>query len=149
MAAQAWTFYREFKKYMADGFLDMDGDIWRISLYTSASDAATDTQSTISEITNEVASVTGYSTSGKTLSATTWTTGASTGEMRFDATAVIWTATASDIVDVKFAIIWASGASAGSRKLMCFTSLSSGQFTVGTGNTLTITPSANGIWELN
>lgn len=147
MAAGAWTFYNEFKKYLAKADVDFDGQ-FRISLFTSASNAATATLSIVSEVTNEVTEANGYSSSGKAL-VETWGTGASASEFRFDATAVIWTATAGNIANVKFAVIWASGASAGARKLVCFSQLSTGQFTITTGNTLTVTPSANGIFELN
>ncbi len=147
MAVAAWAFYNEFKKYLGSGDAQMDGQ-FRIGLYTSASNAATVTLSTLSELTNEIADGNGYSTSGKALTET-WATGASASEFRFDATAVIWTATGGNIANVKYAVIWASGASAGARKLVCFSTLSTSQFTVTTGNTLTITPSANGIFELN
>ena len=149
MAAGAWAFYNEFKKYMADGTLDLDGNIFRCSLFTSASNAATATLSVIGSVTTEVTEANGYSSSGKTLSATTWATGASAAEMRFDSTAVFWSANAGNIANVKFAVVWISGASAGGRKLVCRSQLSTAQFTVTTGNRLTITPSANGIFELN
>ncbi len=147
MAVGAWTFYNEFKKYLGNGDAQMDGQ-FRIGLYTSASNAATATLSTLSELTNEIADGNGYSTSGKAL-VETWGTGASASEFRFDATAVIWTATGGSIANVKYAVVWASGASAGARKLVCYSQLSTSQFTVTIGNTLTITPSANGIFELN
>ncbi len=147
MAVGAWTFYNEFKKYLGKADADLDGN-FRLGLYTSASNAATATLSTLSELTNEVTEANGYSSSGKALTKT-WATGASASEFRFDATAVIWTATGGNISNVKFAVVWASGASAGARKLLCYSQLSTAQFTVTTGNTLTITPSANGIFELN
>lgn len=149
MAAGAWVFYNEFKKYLGDGSIDLDGNTWRMSLFTSASNAATATLSVISEVTNEVAEANGYSSSGKALSGVTWATGASASEMRFDSTAVIWTATGGTIPNAKIAVIWKEGASAGARKLMAYSLLSTSQFTIGSGNTLTVTPSANGYWELN
>jgi len=147
MAAGAFTFYNEFKKYLGKAEVDFDGN-FRIQLHTSASNAATATLSIISEVTNEVSEGNGYSSSGKALTKT-WATGASASEFRFDATAVIWTATGGNIANIKFAVIWASGASAGARKLVCYSQLSTSQFTVTTGNTITVTPSANGIFELN
>jgi len=147
MAVGNWTIYNEFKKYLGKADVDMDLN-FRISLFTSASNAATVTLSTISEVTSEVTEANGYSSSGKALTKT-WGTGASASEFRFDATAVIWTATGGSITGVKFAVIWASGASAGARKLVCYSQLSTAAFTVTIGNTLTITPSANGIFELN
>lgn len=149
MAAGTWTFYNEAKKYIGAGIIDLDTNNFRMSLFVSASDYATVTQSVISELSGEVTEANGYSSSGKALAAVTWATGASASEFRFDATATIWTATGGTIPNVRAAVIWMSGASAGGRKLLCYATLSTGQFTVGTGNTLTITPSANGIFELN
>ena len=149
MAVGAWTFYNEFKKYMADGTLDLDGTTFRISMFTSASNAATATLSVVGSLTNELTEANGYSSSGKQLSAVTWAAGASASEMRFDSTAKIWTATGGTISNIKFAVIWAAGASAGARKLVCYSQLSTAQFNVTSGNTITITPSANGIFELN
>lgn len=149
MAVGAWTFYNEFKKYMADGTLDLDGNIFRVSLYTSATDVGTVTQSVISELSGEVTEANGYSSSGKTLSATTWAQGASASEYRFDSTAVFWSANGGTIASVKYAVVWVSGASAGARKLVCYSQLSTSAFSVTAGNRLTITPSANGIFELN
>jgi hypothetical protein len=120
-----------------------------MGLYTSASNAATATLSRHSEVTNEVTEGNGYSSSGKALTGVTWTAGASASEMRLDCTALIWTATGGNIANIKYAVIFIEGASANARKLLCYSTLSTSQFTVTTGNTLTITPSANGIFELN
>lgn len=149
MAAGAWTFYNAAKKHLMDGALDLDANTFRMSLYTSASNAATLTLSTISAVTSQVTEAFGYSSSGKPLTAVTWGTGASATEMRFDSTAIVWTAAGGNISAVKFAVIWTTGASAGARKIMCYSQLSTAQFSVTSGNTLTITPSANGIFELN
>jgi len=151
MAAAAWAVYNKFKEYVMDNTIDIDGDIFMLALYTSASNAATTTLSLRSQITNEVANANGYSTGGKTASAPTWGTGASAGEMRFDATATIWSASGGNIVDAKFAVLYdqSTGASAGAQKLIAQSQLSTAQFTITSGNTLTVTPSANGIFELN
>jgi hypothetical protein len=148
MAVGQWTFYNMFREYMADGTLDLDTTGWRIALFTSASNANTATLSIYNQINNEVASVTGYSTSGKTLSGVTWITGASAGVRRWDATATVWTATASPIANVRHAVIYKSAGTSAGRKLVCYSTLSTAQFTISTGNTLTITPSATGIFEL-
>jgi hypothetical protein len=149
MAAGAWTFYNEAKGYIGSADIDLDGANFRMTLYTSASNAATATLSTLAGLTNEVTEANGYSSSGKALTGVTWAAGASASEYRFDCTAVTWTATGGTIPNVKFAVIWKSGASAGARKLVCYSQLSTSQFTLGIGNPLTITPSANGIFELN
>lgn len=148
-AAGAWTFYNEAKKYIGAAEIDLNGSTFRMSLYTSASNAATATLSVISEVTNEVSEANGYSSSGKALSGVTWTVGASASEYRFNASATFWSANAGSIANIKFAVIWITGASAGARKLLVRSQLSTAQFTITAGNRLTITPSANGIFELN
>lgn len=149
MAAGAWTFYNEAKKYLMSGDIDLNSSSFRMTLHTSASNAATNTLSVYGSVTNEVTEATGYSSSGKALTGVTWTAGASASEMRFNSSALVWTATGGNISNIKFAVIWITGASAGARKLLCRSALSTSQFTLTTGNTLTITPSANGIFELN
>lgn len=151
MAAGAWTFYYSAKKHLMDGLIDLDTDTFNMALYTSASNAATAvaTISTLAGVTNQVAAGNGYTTSGKAITAVTWGIGASSSEMRFDSTAVVWTATGGDINNIKYAVIWKVGVSANARKLLCYSQLSTAQFAVTSGNTLTITPSANGYFELN
>ena len=143
MAASAWVVYNLGKKYLMQGDIDLNLSTVRMTLHTSASNAATATLSTYSQLTNELASGNGYSTSGKAITYT-WTVGASASEYRFDATAVIWTATGGNIANIKFAVLSVAGS-----KLIAYSQLTTTQFTLSTGSTLTITPSANGIFELN
>ena len=148
MAVGAFTFYKHTPKNIGAGKINLSGGNFRIALFTSASNAATLTLSTIGSVTNEVGSGNGYSSSGKALASKTWLSGASAGQWRFNAAATVWTGTGGTIPNVKFAVIWASGASAGARKLVCYSQLSTGQFTITANNTLTITPSATGIFNL-
>ena len=151
MPAQAWSFYNRAKKYLMDATIDLNGHTFDLHLFTSAANFATKTLSTLGSLTNQVASGNGYAQSGKALTVT-WTVGASASEMRFNALALIWTGTGGSIANIKAAAIVArTGASgkAAANKLLCYSSLSAGQFTVTIGNTLTVTPAANGIFELN
>ncbi len=148
MAAGAWTFYNIAKKKLMDGTFDLDTLTYRMSLYTSASNAATATLSTRTSVNNEVTEQFGYSSSGKPLASITWAVGASATEWRWNCAAIVWTAAGGSISNVKFAVIWCSSGT-GADKLLCYSQLSTAQFTVTSGNTLTITPSANGIFELN
>lgn len=149
MAAGTWTIYNSAKEYLMDGTIDLDGNTFHMSLFTSASNAATATLSVLGSVTSQVTSGNGYSSSGKAMTGVTWATGASAGEMRFDATATLWTASGGTIANVRYAVIHVAGASAGATKLLCYAALSTAQFTVGSGDTLTVTPSANGVFELN
>ena len=147
MAATAWAFYNSFREKLGEGDFDLSGTSvnFTMSLHTSAASAnATNAVlSTYASIANEVAAGNGYATGGLSVSARTWAAGASAGVFRFDSTAVVWTATGGDVDSVKFAIIYQSGG-----KLVCYSKLSTSQFNLTEDNTLTVTPSANGIFEL-
>lgn len=151
MAAGAWNIFNTFKRYMADGTLDLDAGIFRMTLHTPASNVAA-TQSIYNEVNNEIVSGNGYSTSGKTLSAHTWSTGTGSLTMRWDATDTFWSASGGAIPgsgsNIRYAVIWASAAASSGRKLVCFSSLTTGNFSVSDGNRLTIQLNAEGIFEL-
>lgn len=136
-AVGAWTFYNEAKKYICEGDIDLNASSVRLSLFTSASNAATATLSTIGSISNEVTEANGYSSSGKAVTYT-FTVGASAGQYRMSMSNLIWTATGGNIPNIKHAALWVTGTSATARKLICHSQLSTSQFTLTTPNTLTI-----------
>lgn len=148
MAAQAWKVYNKAKKKIGNATMNLAGTVWRMSLVTSASNFATATLSTFSQLTNEIADGTGYSTSGKALTSEVWTAGASAGQYKFDCDDPVWTGTGGTIANIKAAVIWVSGASANARHLLCYASLTSTQFTLASGNTLTIQIAAGGVLTL-
>ena len=76
------------------------------------------------------------------MTARTWAS-AATNKYRFDSTAFVGTATCGDVNNVKYAVIYQAGG-----KLVCFSRLTSSQFNLTQNNTLTVTPSSNGIFEL-
>ena len=144
MAVTAWAFYNTGKEYIGDNTTDLDTDIFYLSLHTSASNAGTATLITYASVDNEVTSANGYTTGGKQLSAITWNADASASEMRWDTTARIWSASGGNIANVKYAVLRSSAGN-----LLAVSTLSTAQFTVTSGNAMTLTPSANGIFELN
>lgn len=147
MAAGAWTVYNKAKKHIGLAALNLS-TAKRITLHTSASNANTATLSIYSELTNEVTSGNGYSSSGKALSSVVWTVGASAGSYMFDAADIVWTGTGGSIANIKFAVI--SNTSGGaSGKLVCRSQLTSSQFTLSIGNTLTLQLNSSGILTLS
>jgi hypothetical protein len=115
MAAGAWVVFNEAKKYIGNATLSL-ATPKRITLHTSASNAATATLSIYSELTNEVTSGNGYSS--------------------------------GSIANIKFAVI--SNVSGGaSGKLLCRSTLTSSQFTLSSGNTLTLQYNSAGILTLS
>lgn len=148
MAAQAWKVYNLAKKKIGNTTLNLASTAFRITLHTSASNAATLTLGVFGSVTGEVTSGNGYSSSGKALTSEVWTVGASAKQYKFDVGDVIWTATGGAIANIKLAAIWISGASANARHLLCNASLTSSQFTLAQNNTLTIQMASTGVLTL-
>lgn len=148
MAVGAWSFYTHTRKNLGNGKINLSGGKFRMALFLSSSNVATTTISGYGSLTNQVANGNGYVTSGQAMT-TTWLSGASAAAWRFNySPALVWTGTGGTISGIKFAVIFTSGASAGARKLVCFSQLSTGRFSITINNTLTITPAATGVFNL-
>lgn len=147
MAAQAWRVYNKAIKKIGNGTIDLPGAI-RMALVTSASNFATLTLSLLGSLTNQVTESNGYSSSGKALASETWTVGASAGVYALDAADPVWTATGGSIANIKAAVLFMSGASAGACHLLALASLTSTQFTLASGNTLTVQLNSSGIFTV-
>lgn len=155
MAASAFNFYNKAKEYLGDNTIDIDvqGD-FRVHLCTSASNASTATLSTLSQITNELASSNGYTLAGNILTAETWGAGASAGQTRFDGSVPSWTASGGNLggtSTIRYAVmVVETGASATdpANKLLGWWSLSTAGFAVTDTNSLTINIPATGIFNL-
>lgn len=148
MAAGAWSVYNLAKKKIGNATLSLASTVFRMTLHTSASNANTATLGVYGSLTNEVTEANGYSSSGKALANEVWTVGASAGQYKFDADDPFWSANGGTIPNIKFAVIWISGASTNGRHLLCRSQLSTSQFTLSSGNRLTITLNASGILTL-
>jgi hypothetical protein len=146
MAAQPWKLYNLAKKKIGNTTINLAATTLRCSLVTSASNFATRTLGVFGSLTNEIADGNGYSTSGKAATSEVWTVGASAQQYKHDCDDFVWTATGGNIANIKGAVLWYSGASAGARHLLAFASLTSSQFTLSTGNTLTLQINASGIF---
>jgi hypothetical protein len=151
MAATAWQLYNSAKKYIGNGTITLGAGVFKMVLARSASNASTFTLSTYASVTNEISATGGYATGGKNLVPATaiWTVGASAKQMKFTMSTVglAFTASGASLNNIKYAILRNStGATAG--RLLCFCQLSSSQFTVTSPNTLTVLPSATGIFTL-
>jgi phage major head subunit gpT-like protein len=148
MAAQAWKLYNLAKKKIGNTSLNLAATVFRITLHQSASNFATATLGVYASLTSEVAEANGYSSSGKALTTEAWTVGVSAGQYKFDADDPIWTATGGTIPNIKGAAIWISAAATANRHLLCRASLTSTQFTLALGNTLTLQMNSGGIFTM-
>lgn len=143
MAATAWQLYNEAKKYIGNGTIQLGVTAMKCKLATSASNASTFTISTFASITSEIGTSGGYAAGGKALTNIAWTVGASAKQYKFDSDDLIWTATGGPLTNVKYAVIGVSGG-----RVLCWSRLSTAQFTVTIGNTLTLQMNAAGIFTL-
>lgn len=144
MAATAFQLYNEAKKYIGNGTLVLGTTAFKLKLCKSGSNASTFTLSTFASVDNEISARGGYVANGKALANMVWTVGASAKSYKFDADDVVFTASGSALNNVKFAVIGFSGG-----KALCWSKLSSSQFTISSPNTLTIQFNSLGIFEMH
>lgn len=138
-----------FKKAMADGALDLDGDTFKIALFTDASvPAATydsyDTGGAGVALTTDDVEVTngsGYTTGGATLASVTWNESA--GTVTFDATDPQWT---SATFTARYAAIYDTSSTGTTNQLVCMIDFGSDKSV--TSGTFTIQFHTNGIFTL-
>jgi hypothetical protein len=151
MAAGTPQFYNSFKEYIADGTMDLDDNSFKCALLTST-ETFTATDTVFTDVSNNEVSATntGYTAGGTAVTAT-WTR--STGTSTFDLTTnPQWTAGSAGLT-AKWAIIYRTGTvNTVTDALVCAVDLNtdSGSATVSatSGNTLTITWNASGLFTL-
>ena len=153
MAAGAWKVFNRAKKYVGNGTLSLSATTFRMCLATSASNLKTSASAkplmNRTSLTGQVTSTLGCPVLGKALAGEVWTTGASAGQIKFDVDDLVFTATTSAIANIKYAVIFLTGASAGAQKLVCYSTLTTSQITsLAIGNTLTVQMASGGVLTL-
>lgn len=145
MAATAWLLFNKAKKKLGNGTIQLGTNVLKMQLHTSAAVGftATATISTAASVTGEVTTGNGYTTGGQTLASVTWTTGASAGQYRLDSADPVWTATGGNIANIKYGLIKNSAGQA-----LCWSKLTTAQFTLTQNNTLTVQMAATGIFNM-
>ena len=144
MAAGAWTVFNIAKLKLANGTFDLDTQTFKMALTTdaqalAATFAGSSTDCRYADLTNEVANGGGYTTGGKTLTAT-WTR--ATGTITFDCDDQAWT---SSTITAKYAVIYADNTN---DDLLCFCELDTGGSVSTVSGTLTVTINASGVFTL-
>ncbi len=133
MAASAWTIFDVAKHRIGDGGIDLSGAGFRISLHRSS--ASTNLTAAITSFGSIGDECSGGGYSAILLAGVAWTAGTSAGQQKWDVTDPIFTASASTLSAVRYAVIRTS-AGAGTGIPLCFAALSTAEFNVTTGNTL-------------
>lgn len=148
MAAGAFTVFKRAKGNLGKGALILDSGNKYLHLFrTSASAGLVANLSTLASLVAQCSATGGYTASGRALGSVTWTTGASAGQWKFDSTALTITASGAAINNIRYAVI-RNSTGAGAGKLIAYAPLTTAQFTLASGTTLTITPAANGYFTL-
>ena len=153
MAVGNWTFFPRWRKNMGNaGFAAgaLTGHV-KMLLYTSAAvlSAKTPVSCYFSlGTTNEVASTNDYGHGGKLCSTATWLSALSINNMRFTINSKSFKGSSGAINNIRYAVLVTSGASTKANKLICWSALSTAQFNLASGNTLTVSPAATGVFNL-
>jgi len=142
MAAGAWTFPAGARTDIVDGTLDFDTNTFKIALFTSGSNVTSG--GPYASATNEVASGSGYTTGGISMGALEVSESAGTVTVTETSASMQWTASGGSLVAYYAAIYKSAG------PIVCYCLLDStpASVTVTSGNTLTITMHASGIFTL-
>jgi hypothetical protein len=148
MAAQAWKLYNKAIKKIGNSTINLGTGQVRCALVKSTSNFATTTLSLLGSLTNQLTEQFGYSSSGKALTGEAWTVGTSASQYKFDANDPVWCAAGGNITSILGAVLFMSGAAAGSCHLLAYASLTSSVFTLSSGNSLTLQFNSAGIFTV-
>lgn len=156
MAAGTWKIYASAKRKIGSGtnHITLGAGVFKMQLHRASASAAIlvlSTRSLASSIPAEISATGGYAANGRNLAPATgkWTTGASTKQLKFTYTTagLVFTANGASLKNIKYALI-RNSTGAGVGNLLCYCTLSTSPFSVTTGNTLTISPAATGVFTL-
>jgi hypothetical protein len=145
MAASAWTVFDSAKHKIGNGDIDLSSHTFRLSLHRTSASANLAGDITIFTSVGDQCSGGGYAAG--TLAGVAWTSDGGSGQ-KWDVTDPVFTASASTLSAVRYAVIRKSAGAVTSGLLLCYAALSTAEFNVTTGNTLTIQMHANGVFTL-
>ena len=139
MAAGNWSFTNATRTNLSNGIY-LDADSYKIALFLSTSNIGA-ASTTYAGLTNEHANVNGYTTGGNAVTMSR----SGTTTVTFDTTdPAVWTASGGSIV-ARYAVLYEVG---GNIVAYCLLDSTPADVTVTTGNTLTLTIHASGVFTL-
>lgn len=159
MAASAWKVFGVAKRKMGTAGLQLSSGVFKMALHRTSASAnlsigksVTSLITTWGSIGSEISTSAGglpYVTGGTTVSAAKWSVAANTSTMKFyyTTTGIVFTASASTLTNVRYAVIRTSTGAADGVPI-CYAALSTSQFTIAVPNTLTVLPAATGVFTL-
>ena len=150
MAADAWKMYDQAREWLGDGTIDLDTDEFYMALFLSTSNCATLTHDELADLTNQHANANGYTTGGEACTAVITNANQwlrNVASVKFDCDDVVWTAAGGSIV-ARFAVIYDTTHATDALLCMSLLDNAPADVTATTGNTLTITIHADGVFTL-
>lgn len=153
MAAGVWKIFGKAKKYIGNGTITLGAGVFKMMLCRASASASLlllSTRSTWASIPGEISARGGYAANGRNLlpATGTWASvSAKAQKFTYSTIGLAFTASGSALNNIKYAVI-RNSTGAGAGKLLCFATLSTAAFTIANGNTLTISPAANGVFTL-
>lgn len=154
MAAGTWKIYAKAKKLIGAGTITLGAGVFKMELHRTSASAAIlvlSTRSLNTSIPAEISATGGYVAGGRNLPPATgkWTVGTSAKQYKFTYTTagLVFTANGGNLTNIRYALI-RNSTGAGVGKVVCFCTLSTAAFTITSGNTLTISPAATGVFTL-
>lgn len=140
MAAGAWTFTNTGRTSLLNGDFDLDSDTFKIALFLSTSNIGA-ASTTYAGLTNEHANANGYTTGGNAVTGSL----SGTTTVTFDTTdPTAWTATGGSIT-ARYAVLYEVS---GKVLAYCLLDSTPADVTATSGNTLTVTINASGVFTL-
>lgn len=141
MAAGNWTFTNQTRTSLLNGDFDLNTDSLKVALFLSTSNIGA-SSTTYAGLTNEHANANGYTTGGNAVTGSL----SGTTTVTFDTTdPTAWTASGGSIV-ARYAVLYEV---AGNVIAYCLLDNTPADVTVTSGNTLTLTINASGVFTLS
>lgn len=154
MAAGTWKVYKSAKKAIGNGGITLGAGVFKMQLHRASASAAILVLSTrvlSTSVPGEISAIGGYAAHGRNIVPATgqWASVAGGVTIKFTYTSLglVFTANGGNLNNIKYGLLRNSVSATGG-KVLCFCTLSGTAFTVTTGNTLTITPNASGVFTL-
>lgn len=141
-----FTFFDEFKNYLGQGVIDLDGHTFKAMLTNVAPVA--DTDDTASDIT-EISAGNGYVAGGMTLTSVTWVeTGPGSGVWRFNCNDFTWNASGGNFPEFRYVVFYDDTPTSPADPLIGFVDYGTG-IVLTNGNGFTVDIGAEGVFELS
>lgn len=141
MAAGSWTFTNAGRTSLLNGDFDLNSDTMKIALFLSTSNIGSGS-TTYAGLTNEHSNANGYTTGGNSVTGSL----SGTTTVTFDVSdPTAWTASGGSIT-ARFAVLYEVS---GNVIAYCLLDSTPADVTATTGNTLTVTINASGVFTLS